>query len=57
MYIGNYYTYKVIEFKLILKLGITIEKDFKLKIKAKVALLSKLYYISFFILSLSYILY
>jgi len=36
------------------KLGIITKKDFKLKIKAEVALLSKLYYISFFILTLSY---
>jgi hypothetical protein len=37
-----------------LELGIIIEKDFKLKIEAKVALLSKLHHVSFFILSLSY---
>jgi hypothetical protein len=36
------------------KLGIITEKDFKLKIEAEVALLSKLYYVSFFILTLGY---
>jgi hypothetical protein len=53
MYIGDYYAYKVIQPKPMPKLGIIIEKDFKLKIKAKVALLSKLHHVSFFILSLS----
>jgi hypothetical protein len=52
IYIGNHYTCKVIEFKPIPKLGITTEKDFKLKIEAEVALLSKLRYISFSILTL-----
>ena len=36
------------------KLEITIKKDFKLKVKAKVALISKIYSISFFILKLNY---
>jgi hypothetical protein len=37
-----------------LKLGIIIKKGFKRKIKDEVLLLSKLNYISFFILTLSY---
>lgn len=54
IYTGDYYTCKVIQPKPMLKLGITTEKDFKLKIEAEVALLSKLYHVSFFILTLSY---
>ena len=53
MHTGDYYACKVIQPKPIPKLGITTEKDFKLKIEAEVALLSKLHHVSFFILSLS----
>jgi hypothetical protein len=54
MYTGDHYACKVIQPKPMPKLGITREKDFKLKIEAEVALLSKLHHVSFFILSLSY---
>lgn len=51
---GDYYTYKVIQPKLMPKLRITTKKGFKRKIKAYVTLLSKLCHVSFFILTLSY---
>jgi hypothetical protein len=54
MHTGDHYACKVIQPKPMPKLGITTEKDFKLKIEAEVALLSKLHHVSFFILSLSY---
>jgi hypothetical protein len=53
MHTGDHYACKVIQPKPMPKLGITTEKDFKLKIEAEVALLSKLHHVSFFILSLS----
>jgi serine/threonine protein kinase len=54
MYTGDHYACKVIQTKPMPKLGITTEKDFKRKIEAEVALLSKLHHVSFFIPSLSY---
>jgi hypothetical protein len=52
MYTGNHYACKVIQTMEMPKLGITTEKDFKRKIEAEVALLSKLRHVSFSILTL-----
>lgn len=54
MYTGQHYACKVIRPKLVPKLGIATEKDFKVKIEAEVALLSKLHHVSFFVLTPSY---
>jgi hypothetical protein len=52
MYTGDHWACKVIRFKPMPKLGITTEKDFKRKVEARVALLSKLLHVSFPILPL-----
>jgi hypothetical protein len=54
MHTGDHYACKVIQPKPIPKLGITTEKEFRVKIEAEVALLSKLHHVSFFILTPSY---
>jgi hypothetical protein len=54
MYNGEHYACKVIQPKPMPKLGITTEKDFRLKVEAEVALISKIRSVSFFILSLNY---
>jgi hypothetical protein len=51
MYTGEHHACKVIQPKPMPKLGITTEKDFKLKVEAEVALISKMRSVSFFILA------